>query len=69
MKLRKKENQNMDALILLRRGNKLSMEGVSETKFRAETEGMTTQRLPYLGIHPINNYENQTLLQIPTRFF
>jgi hypothetical protein len=62
MKLRKKENQNMDALILLRRGNKLSMEGVSETKFRAETEGSTIQRLPYLGIHPINNHQTQTLL-------
>jgi hypothetical protein len=41
MKLKKKEDQRVDTLILLRRGNKISMEGVTETKFRAETEGMT----------------------------
>jgi hypothetical protein len=28
------------------------MEEVTETKFRAETEGITIQKLPYLGIHP-----------------
>jgi hypothetical protein len=38
------------------------MEGVTETKFQAETEGMTIQRLPYLGIHPINKDQTQTLL-------
>jgi hypothetical protein len=27
---------------------------------------MTSQRLPHLGIHPIN--KTQTLLQMPTRF-
>jgi hypothetical protein len=32
------------------------MEGVRETKFRADTEGMTIQKLPLLGIHPINNH-------------
>jgi hypothetical protein len=31
------------------------MERVTETKFRAETEGRTIQRLPHLEIHPINN--------------
>jgi hypothetical protein len=30
-------------------GNKIPMEGVTETKFRAETEGMTIQRLPHPG--------------------
>jgi hypothetical protein len=30
-----------DTSILLRRGNKLPMEGVTKTKFGAETEGMT----------------------------
>jgi hypothetical protein len=39
MKLKKKEDQSMDTSILLRRGNKLPMKGVTETKFRAETEG------------------------------
>jgi hypothetical protein len=29
------------------------MEGVTETKFRVETEGMTIQRLTHLGIHPL----------------
>ena len=66
MKL-KKEEQNVDTSFLLRRGNKILMEGVTETKFRAETEGMTIQKLPYLGIHPINNHQTQTLLQKPTR--
>jgi hypothetical protein len=41
MKLKKKENQSVDTLILLRRGNKFPMEGDTETKFRAETEGLT----------------------------
>jgi hypothetical protein len=32
MKLKKKEDQSVDSLILLRRGNKNPMEGVTETK-------------------------------------
>jgi hypothetical protein len=67
MKLKKKEDQSVDTLILLIRGNKIPMEGVTETKFRAETEEKTTQRLPHLGIHPINNHQTQKLLQMPTR--
>jgi hypothetical protein len=43
------------------------MEGVTETKFGSETEGMTIQRLPHLGINPINNYQTQTLFQMPRR--
>jgi hypothetical protein len=65
--LKKKEDQSVDTLILLRRGNKIPMEGVTETKFRVENEGMTIQRLPHLEIHPINNYQTQTLFQMPTR--
>ena len=65
MKLKKKEDQSVDTLILLRRGNKIPMEGVTETKFRAETEGMTIQRLPHLGIHPIYSHQTQTLLWMP----
>jgi hypothetical protein len=67
MKLKKKEDQSMDILILLRRGNKIPLEGVTETKCEAESEGMTSQRLPHPGIHPINNHQTQTLLQMPTR--
>jgi hypothetical protein len=43
------------------------MEGVTETKFGAETEGRSIQRLPHLGIHLINNHQTQTLLQMPRR--
>ena len=53
--------------ILFRRGNKILMEGVTETKFGAVTEGMTIQRLPHLRIHSINNHQTQTLRQMPTR--
>jgi hypothetical protein len=63
----KKEDQSVNILSLLRRGNKIPMEGVIETKFGAETEGMTIQRLPYLGIHPIDNHQTQALLWMPTR--
>jgi hypothetical protein len=52
---------------LLRRGNKKPIEGVTETKCKAKTEGMTTQRLPHLEIHPIENHQSQTLLWMPTR--
>jgi hypothetical protein len=41
MKLRKKGDQSMDTSILLRRANKMPMEGVTESKCEAETEGMT----------------------------
>jgi hypothetical protein len=58
----------MDTLFLLRRGSKISMEGVTETKFGSETEGRIIQRLPHLEIHPINNHQTMTLLHIPTRF-
>jgi hypothetical protein len=67
MKLKKKEDQSVDTLILLRRGNKIPKEGVTETKFGAETEGMTIHRLPHPGINVINNHQTQTLLQMPTR--
>jgi hypothetical protein len=54
MKLKKKEYQSVDTSFLFRMGNKIPMEGV--TKFRAEPEGTTIQRLPHLGIYPINNH-------------
>jgi hypothetical protein len=56
MKLKKKVDQRVDTLFLLRMGNKKSMERVTEIKFRAETEGWTIQRLPHSGIHAINNH-------------
>ena len=33
------------------------MEGVTETKFGTKMEGKTIQRLPHLGIHPINSHQ------------
>ena len=66
MKLKTKEDQNVDTLILLMRGNKIPMEEVTETKYGAETEGMTIQSLPHLEIQPIYNHQIQTLLWIPT---
>jgi hypothetical protein len=41
MKIKKKEDQSLDRLFLLRMENKTPMEGVTETKFGAEPEGMT----------------------------
>ena len=61
MKLKKNEDQSVDTLPLLRIGNKTPMEGVTETKFGAETE----ERLPYPGIHPIISL--QTLTPLHTR--
>jgi hypothetical protein len=41
MKLKKNEDESVDTLLLLRIGNKTPMEGVTETKFGAETKGWT----------------------------
>jgi hypothetical protein len=69
MKLKKNEDQSVETLVLLRRGNNISMEGVTETKCEADTERIAIQRLPHLAIHPINNHKNQTLLWMPTRTY
>jgi hypothetical protein len=66
MKLMKKEDENVETSVLLRRGNKIPMEGVTETKCEAETEGKAIQRLCYLEIHPIHSDQTQTLLLMPT---
>ena len=50
---KKQEEQSMNTLVLLRRGNKIPTEGDTETKCGAESEGKTIQRLPHLVIHPI----------------
>jgi hypothetical protein len=41
MKIKKNEDESVDTLLLLRSGNKTSMEGVTETKIGAETKGWT----------------------------
>jgi hypothetical protein len=48
-------------------GNKILIEGVTETKYEEETEGMTVQRLIHLEFHLINNHQTETLLRVPTR--
>jgi hypothetical protein len=59
MKLKKKENQSVDTPFLLRMRNKILMEGVTETECGADTEEMTIQRLPHLGIHPVNKHKTR----------
>jgi hypothetical protein len=68
MKLKEKEEHSVDTSVLLRRGIKIPMGGDTETKFGAETEGMTIQILPHLGIHSIHSHQTQTLFWMPTRF-
>jgi hypothetical protein len=68
MKLKKKEDQSMDTLLLLGMGNKIPMEGVIETKFGADMAGRTIQRLPHPEIHPIKSHQTQTLLHMPAIF-
>jgi hypothetical protein len=68
MKFKKKEDQRVDTLFLLRTGSKIPMEGVTKSTFRAETEERIIQRLPHPVIHPIYNHQTQTLLHMPARF-
>jgi hypothetical protein len=63
------EDQLMDTSFLPRIENKISMEGVAETKFGAKRKGWTIQRLPHPGVHPIISHQTQTLLHTPARFF
>jgi hypothetical protein len=67
-KIKKKEDQCVDTSFLLRIGNKLPMEGITETKFGAKTKGWTIQRLPHPRIHPIISHQMQTRLYMPARF-
>jgi hypothetical protein len=55
-------NQSMDALVLLRRRNKILMVGNTETKCRVETERKTILRLPHLAIHPIQSPKSDTIV-------
>jgi hypothetical protein len=41
---------------ILEVGNNTPIDGVTETKCEAETEGKVIQRLPHLGIHPIYSH-------------
>jgi len=59
MKLKKKNDQRVDASVLLKGGD-------TETKFGAETEGMAIQSLPHLESSPcIYSHQTQTVLRMP----
>ena len=62
MRPKKEKEQSMDFLVHLRRGNKIPTEGDTGTKYGAESEGKTIQRMPHLVIHPIYSYKTQSLL-------
>jgi hypothetical protein len=59
MKLKRKEDQSVGALVLLRRGNKILTRANAETKFGAETERKAIQRLPHLGIYPTYSHQSR----------
>jgi hypothetical protein len=61
-KIKKRADQWVDTSFLLRKGNKMPMKGVTETKFGAKMKGWTIQRLSHLGTHPIISHQTQTLL-------
>ena len=58
MKLKKKEDQSVGALVLLRRGNKILTGANTKTKCGVETERKTIQRSPspHLWIYPIYSH-------------
>lgn len=60
MKPKKKEDQNVDASVCLKRENKIFTGGNTGTKNGAETEEKVIQRLPHLGIHPICYHQTQS---------
>jgi hypothetical protein len=62
MKPKKKEDQSVDALVLLRKGNTIFAGENMDRKCVAETEGKSIQRLPHLGIHPIYSHQTRILL-------
>jgi hypothetical protein len=52
MKLKKKKDQSVDTLILLRRGNKMPMEGVTETKLELRQKEGPSRDYPTWGSMP-----------------
>jgi hypothetical protein len=62
MKPKKKEDQDMDASMILRRVDKIPMGGNMDTEYGAEMEGKVIWRLSHVGIHPIYSQQIWTLL-------
>ena len=65
MKLKKKEDKRVVALVLLRRGEQNTHRRKYRAKCGAETEGKVIQRLFHLGIHPIYSHQTWMLLWMP----
>jgi len=66
LKLKKKDEQSVNASVLLEGETKVVTGENMETKFGAETEGKAIQRLPHLGIQPIYiQPPNPTILLMP----
>jgi hypothetical protein len=64
MNPKKEKDQNVDASVLLRRGNKIHMAGKMVTKCGAETEEKAIQRPPHQGIHSTYSHQTQMLFWI-----
>ena len=65
IKPKKKEDQNVYALVFLRSVNKILTGENMETKCGADTEGKAIQRLPHLEIHPIYSHQTYIILWMP----
>jgi len=60
--LKMKDDQSVDASVLLRRGNKILTRENTVTKSGAGTKGKVIQRLPHLRINCICSHQPQSLL-------
>ena len=67
-KIKKKKDQPVDTSFLSRIGNKISIEGVAETKFGAKRKGWTIQKVPHPVVLSIIGHQTQTLLHMPAIF-
>jgi hypothetical protein len=68
MKLKKKEDQNVDTSFLLEWGTEYPWKELQVQSLELRQKEGTIQRLPHPEIHPINNHQTQTLLHMPERF-
>jgi hypothetical protein len=67
MKLKKKEDQSVILQSFLEGGTKCPWKELQRQIVEQRLKKITIQRLPHLGIHPINNPQTQTLLWMPSK--
>jgi hypothetical protein len=67
-RLSRRNDQYVDTSFFPWIRNKISMEGVAETKVGPKRKGWTFQRLPHPGVHPTISHQMQILLHMPARF-